>query len=48
MKKIEKPTFEIVEFKCKDVITSSNEHDNGYVGGDILKIVNSQEFSEFE
>lgn len=36
MKKFEKPTFEIVHFVCEDIITTSDEHDNGFIGGDML------------
>lgn len=36
MKKFEKPELEIFYFQCKDIITTSEEHDNGYVDTDDL------------
>lgn len=38
MKIFENPTMDIVLFDAKDIITTSNEHDNGFVDiGDLLK-----------
>ena len=37
---MEKPTVEIVYFNCKDIITTSSDHDNGFIdGGDFVRSV---------
>lgn len=36
MKRMEKPMVEIVYFTCDDVITTSDDHDNGFINGDAL------------
>ena len=41
MKRMEKPMFEIVYFTCNDVITTSDDHDNGFINGDELARVKS-------
>ena len=39
MKNLEKPQIEIVRFECNDIITTSLDHDNGFIGGGTLPYV---------
>ena len=40
MKKLEKAEIEIHYFDCKDIITTSSDHDNGFIdGGDLARAV---------
>ena len=40
MEKFEKPEVEIFHFQCADIITTSEEHDNGFIdGGDFARSV---------
>ena len=40
MTEVKKATLEVVYFDCKDIITTSSEHDNGYIdGGDLQYLI---------
>lgn len=39
VKELKKAELEIVYFECKDIITTSVEHDNGYTGSDQLSYI---------
>ncbi len=40
MKKFEKAELQIVYFECEDIITTSTDHDNGFIdGGDLMRML---------